>query len=56
MILIILLALSVVGTYLVYCDAQARGMRARSWAFVMIVTSLLALPLYLLVRRPKLSA
>jgi drug/metabolite transporter (DMT)-like permease len=52
MTLIAVLAVSAAGAYWTFRDASQRGMRARTWALVMALTSCLALSVYVLVRRP----
>ncbi len=54
--LLILAVLTVVGAYVIYRDAEARGMNARLWTLVMLLTSMLALPVYLVARKPKVKA
>ena len=51
--LILLLLASLVVTYLTFKDAQARGMNAKAWSLLMLLTSGLGLPIYLLARKPK---
>ncbi len=49
-----ILAIAAVIGYAIYTDAKARGMNAVLWGIASFAFALLAVPLYLIVRKPRL--
>ncbi len=48
---LILTILSVIATYAVCRDAQSRGMNAPLWCAIVLCSTMLLLPVYLVMRR-----
>ena len=49
----VLVALAV--SYFVHQDAKARGMNAILWAILVFLILIIALPVYLIIRKPKIA-
>jgi hypothetical protein len=50
---IIGLAIAAAIAFFVYKDAEARGMNAILWAILTFLVCIIALPVYLIIRKPK---
>lgn len=53
---VFIFVVSIVATYWTFKDAKSRGMNAQGWALFILLTSMLGLPIYLVVRRPKTTS
>jgi hypothetical protein len=53
---IIGLAIAAAIAFFVYKDAEGRGMNAILWAILTFLFCIIALPVYLIIRKPKTDA
>jgi uncharacterized membrane protein len=49
------LIIACIVAYFVYGDAKARGMNAAGWSIGVLALMILFLPLYLIVRKPRIQ-
>lgn len=51
--MLLLPLISALCAYIIFCDAQARNMNAHGWGLFILLSTMLGLPVYFLMRKPR---